>query len=291
MIGSAVASVRSFNRTVTERIGALEQEYLARGRPLGASRLLWEVGEGEDVRVLRARLGLDSGYLSRLVRQLEAEGLVEVGPSPADRRVRHVSPTPKGRAERTLLDRRSDDLAESILEPLTPTHRTRLVDAMAEVERLLTASAVDLRPVDPGSADATRCLRAYFAELIERSATGLDVDSALPNPDELRGAGDAFVVAYLQGSAVGCCALKQYDGGWAELKRMWVTPRVRGLGLGRRLLAHMESLARQAGVGRLRLDTNEHLVEALAMYRSAGYVDIPRYTDEVFATHWFEKHL
>src|SRR3954462_4413259 len=115
----AIQHVRRFNRAVTQRIGALDDGYLARGRPLGASRVLWEIGEdGADLRTLRARLGLDSGYLSRLLRRLEAEGLVAVAPDAADRRVRRVRLTKGGRTERAPLDRRSDDVARSLLEPL-----------------------------------------------------------------------------------------------------------------------------------------------------------------------------
>src|ERR687888_1545667 len=104
---TAIEHVRSFNRTVTERIGALQDEYLARGRPLGASRVLWEIGrDGTDLRALRARLDLDSGYLSRLVRGLERDGLVVVEPGPNDRRVRASALTDAGRAERDVLDER-----------------------------------------------------------------------------------------------------------------------------------------------------------------------------------------
>ena len=89
-----IATVRAFNRIVTETVGALNETYLARGRSLGASRLLWEIGErGADVRELRARLGLDSGYLSRLLRGLESEGLVVVAGANRDARVRRVTLT------------------------------------------------------------------------------------------------------------------------------------------------------------------------------------------------------
>src|SRR4051794_27009578 len=115
---AAVRTVRSFNRTVTQRVGALNDHYLARDRPLGAARLLWEIGPaGCDVRTLRSRLGLDSGYLSRLLRSLEASGLVTVGPSNGDKRIRRAILTRKGRAEVRLLDQRSDALARSMLEP------------------------------------------------------------------------------------------------------------------------------------------------------------------------------
>src|SRR5690349_3822198 len=105
----ATAQVRSFNRLVTRRVGALEDTYLARGRPLGASRVLWEIGNGvRDLRSLRARLDLDAGYLTRLVQSLEREGLVAVEPDPADRRLRAVNLTAAGHAERAELDRASD---------------------------------------------------------------------------------------------------------------------------------------------------------------------------------------
>src|SRR4051812_20739897 len=126
----AVAQVRSFNRTVTERIGALETSYLARQRPLGASRVLWEIDAGADVRDLRVRLRLDSGYLSRLLRALEAEGLVTVEADREDRRVRTARLTAAGDAERARLDADSDALARALLEPLSQGQRLRLLQAM-----------------------------------------------------------------------------------------------------------------------------------------------------------------
>src|SRR5262245_13153670 len=102
--GVAIGRVRAFNRTVTQRVGALQDHYLARNRSLGEARVLWEIGDdGCDVRTLRARLALDSGYLSRLLRSLEAAGLLRVGPSEDDARVRTARLTRKGRAERSLL--------------------------------------------------------------------------------------------------------------------------------------------------------------------------------------------
>src|SRR5262245_50967104 len=145
-----IADVRRFNRVVTERVGALEDHYLTRDRPLGQARLLWEIGSGGcDFRTRRSRLGLDSGYCSRLLRELERDGLVVVEPSERDRRVRTARLTQAGRAERALLDRRSDALARSLLKPLDDRQRDRLVTAMGEVERLLTASMVQIRRVDP----------------------------------------------------------------------------------------------------------------------------------------------
>src|SRR3712207_5244837 len=167
---SDVAQVRRFNRTVTQRVGALDDHFLSLDRPLAASRLLWEIGtEGGEVVMLRARLGVDSGQMSRMLRALEADGLVTVTPSEADGRVRIARLTEKGRAERALLDDRGDELAESILDPLDDAQRAELVSAMRTVERLLAASLVEIRQVDPEDPDAQRCLRAYVAELNRRA--------------------------------------------------------------------------------------------------------------------------
>src|SRR5690349_15534177 len=145
-----LSQVRSFNRVVVQSVGALEDRYLSRRLPLGEARVLWEIGpDGCDVRTLRARLDLDSGYLSRLLRSLEGAGLLSVRPSEHDRRVRTAHLTRKGRAERDLLDRRSDELARSFLEPLSDRDRETLVAAMAEVERLLTAGLVRFDVADP----------------------------------------------------------------------------------------------------------------------------------------------
>src|SRR5215213_7895058 len=138
MRDASIDKVRSFNRTVTLRIGALSDRFLARGRPLGAARMLWEIGpDGCEVRALRNRLDLDSGHTSRLLRSLEAAGIVRVAPSASDRRIRVATLTRAGLAERGLLDQRSDELAESLLAPLDAERRERLVDAMRTVERLL----------------------------------------------------------------------------------------------------------------------------------------------------------
>jgi DNA-binding MarR family transcriptional regulator/GNAT superfamily N-acetyltransferase len=285
--------VRRFNRTVTARVGVLHDHYLGRDRPVGEARLLWETGEdGRDVRRLRERLGLDSGYVSRLLRSLEAAGLVTVEPHPDDRRVRTVRLTDAGRAERALLDRRSDELAGSLLAPLNAGQRARLVAAMAEVERLLTAATVTLDPVDPAHPDAERCLRAYYTELGQRLDTGFDpARSLLPDPGELRAPRGVFLVARLHGEPVGCAGLKLPQGAPAEIKRMWVAPGARGLGLGRRFLAELEERAARLGRDVLRLDTNKVLTEAIGLYHACGYREVPAFNDEPYAHHWFEKRI
>jgi DNA-binding MarR family transcriptional regulator/GNAT superfamily N-acetyltransferase len=288
-----VGDVRSFNRTVTARVGALQDEYLARGRPLGASRVLWEIGDdATDVRALRARLDLDSGYLSRLLRSLERERLVVVGPDRADKRVRTVRLTAAGRAERELLDRRSDELARSLLAPLSTEHRTRLVEAMGVVERLLTAGLVEVAIEPPTTSAARFCLESYFAELRTRFDTGFDpTHSISADPEELTEPAGLLLVARLRDEPVGCGALKLHASAPAEIKRMWVAPTARGLGVGRRILQELEAHARARGAAVVHLETNETLREAAALYRSAGYVEVEPFNDEPYAHHWFEKRL
>src|SRR5262245_51163302 len=288
-----VRQLRSFNRTVTERIGALDDHYLARGRPLGASRVLWEVGQdGTDVRTLRARLGLDSGYLSRLLRGLERDGLVTVDQLESDRRVRVVRRTSAGDAELGEINRLSDDLALSLLEPLDARQRSRLVEAVATVERLFTAGMVEIAPDDPASEDARFCVESYFAEIGVRMEHGFD--PALSRYGDIKEFVEPvgmLLLAHLRGEPVGCGALRFGDEGATEIKRMWLSPSVRGLGLGRRLLGELERRAREHGARVLRLDTNHVLEEAIALYRSTGYEQVPAFNDEHHADLWFEKRI
>jgi DNA-binding MarR family transcriptional regulator/GNAT superfamily N-acetyltransferase len=288
-----VEQVRRFNRTVTQRVGALNDRFLARDRPLAEARMLWEIGpDGCEVRSLRSRLELDSGHASRLLRSLEADGLVEVVPSAADGRVRTARLTRAGLAERAVVDGRSDELARSFLEPLTTAQRDRLVAAMAEVERLLTAAMVAIRPVDPAGPDARFCIRAYFAELDRRSGTAFDpARGTSAEPHELRPPSGLFLVAYLRSEPIGCGAVKHNEGLPSDIKRLWVAEQARGLGLGRRLLGALEAEAERHGARGVRLDTHRALTEAIALYRSSGYVEVPAFNDEPFAHHWFEKLL
>jgi DNA-binding MarR family transcriptional regulator/GNAT superfamily N-acetyltransferase len=289
----AVRQVRSFNRTLTEGIGALDDRFLGRALPLGEARLLWEIGpDGAEVRTLGDRLGLDSEHVSRILRSLERQELVLVRPSPHDRRVRRAHLTDSGVAERAELDRRSDGLALRILEPLSERQRATLVAAMTEVERLIQASMVRFAIEDPTTPDARSCLEQYFAELDVRFAAGFDPALSISaDAHELTAPAGALLIARLRGRPVGCGALKLHRDAPAELKRMWIAPAARGLGLGRRLLEELERHACDAGVAVLRLETNHALTEAIALYRRSGYVEVEAFNDEPYAQHWFEKRL
>lgn len=293
MDAALIDQVRRFNRTVTQRVGALNDAYLSRGRPLGQSRVLWEIGpDGCEVRALRERLDLDSGYLSRLLQTLQADGLIEVEADETDRRVRTARLTRAGLAERAELDRHSDDLAVSILQPLNGRQRDRLITAMIEVERLLVASMVRVTVLDPRRPEARHCLEACVAELAHRFDGGFDPARSIPaGDDDLSPPAGLFLVAILHGEPVGCGGLKLHEDGWAEVKRMWVSPAVRGLGLGRRLLAELETEAGAHGMRTLRLETNRALTEAIGLYRAAGYREVDAFNAEPYAHHWFEKSI
>lgn len=293
MHADEIQLLRSFNRVVTERIGALDEEYLARGRPLGASRVLWEIGPtGTDVRTLRTRLGLDSGYLSRLLRGLEQEGLVVVEQDAGDRRLRVARRTPAGEAEAGELDRLSDDLARALLAPLDGQRRRQLLEAAATVQRLLTAGMVEITVEDAGTDEARRCIEAYYAELDVRFDAGFDPAlSRFGDVAEYAEPAGLLMLARLRGEAIACGGLKFTSPEATEIKRMWVSPAARGLGVGRRLLTALEDEARRRGAERVRLDTNHNLSEAITLYRASGYTEVPAFNDERYADHWFEKRL
>jgi GNAT superfamily N-acetyltransferase len=151
---------------------------------------------------------------------------------------------------------------------------------------------VEIEVVDPDRADARFCLGEYFAELDRRFDAGFDPGASIPaDADDMRLPAGLFLVATLDGEPVGCGALKLHGEEPTELKRMWVSPAVRGSGVGRRLLAELEMQAVAHGSRRIRLETNRTLSEAIAMYRRSGYREVAAFNSEAYAHHWFEKDL
>lgn len=288
-----VSVLRRFNRTHTRRVGALDESFLGSGRPLGPSRVLYEIGpDGASVLEIRHRLGLDAGYTSRLLRRLERDDLIVLATDPADARRRVAHLTPAGRRAWRELDRASDELAVSLLAPLTDRCRHELAEALATADRLLRAATVDFEVVDPRSDLATTAMQRYFDELHARFEGGFDPGDTLvadaPGFDPPHG---AFVVAVADSAGVACGGLQRVDATTSEIKRMWVDPDWRGVGLGRRVLARLEELAADRGATRVVLDTNAVLTEAIAMYDRAGYTAVDRYNDNPYAQRWFAKEL
>jgi len=288
-----IAQFRTFNRTVTRCIGVLQDRFLGRDRPLGESRLLFEIGnEGSDVRSLRMRLGLDSGYASRLLRSLENQGLVKTGTSSGDARVRFASLTAKGKSESRTLDRLSDGVAIGILDNLDETRRARLTDAMRTVETLLRASETAIGAYPANSKQAQWCLEQYYMLLNDRFEQGYDPGNAQPTDHaDFEPPNGVFLVAKCRDKLVGCIGLRTVSKGIGEIKRLWVAESARGMGLGQRLLVLSEEHARQMSLIKLRLDTNKSLTEAQALYLKNGYAEVAPFNDDPYPDHWFEKTL
>jgi len=166
------------------------------------------------------------------------------------------------------------------------------VEAMGVVERLLTAGPVETRIEEPTSAAVRHCFQSYLAELDARFETGFDPGRSISaDADELSQPRGLVLLARLRDEPIGCAALKLHGSDPAEIKRMWIDPTARGLGLGRRLLRELEEHACRRGATLVRLETNRALAEAIALYRSAGYIEVGPFNDEPYAHHWFEKRL
>ncbi|ARM88919.1 transcriptional regulator/N-acetyltransferase domain-containing protein [Rhizobium sp. CIAT894] len=291
MIYDPVARVRRFNRAVTSEVGALDTSFLGRGRPLGAARVLNSIGRGQsDVAVIRDHLGLDSGLMSRLLRSLEEEGLVETVPNPEDARRRIARLTETGRSEFQAYEALSNAQATSFLA--RHRHPEELLRAMDIVASSLRRDRIVLEEEDPRHRNARYCLSEYYGELARRFEKGFDVSlSRDPDAWDMVRPRGAFLVAMSDDLPIGCVGLKGDGGEVAEIKRLWVAPSARGLGLAKRLMTAAEDIARELSVKLLRLDTNSALAEAQKLYRATGWNEIERFNDDPYPDTFFEKRL
>ncbi|WBL81883.1 bifunctional helix-turn-helix transcriptional regulator/GNAT family N-acetyltransferase [Bradyrhizobium xenonodulans] len=286
-----VSRVRRFNRAVTSAVGALDNSFLGRGRPLGAARVLNAIGQGRsDVADIRDYLGLDSGLMSRLLRSLEDEGLIETTAHADDARRRVATLTRTGRREFAAYEALSNKQAEGFLAQHSQAEA--LLAAMDLIASALTRERISLDEMDPRSDEARYCLGEYYAELGRRFKQGFDVSlSRDPNAKDMRRPRGTFIVAMSDTLPIGCVGLKGTDHGYAEIKRLWVAPAARGLRLGQRLMDTAEDAGRELGIALLRLDTNSALAEAGQLYRKTGWREIPRFNDDPYPDLFFEKRI
>ncbi|WFU29849.1 helix-turn-helix domain-containing GNAT family N-acetyltransferase [Bradyrhizobium brasilense] len=286
-----VSRVRRFNRAVTSAVGALDTSFLGRGRPLGAARVLNAIGHGRaDVGEIRDYLGLDSGLMSRLLRSLEDEGLIETTAHGDDARRRIARLTAAGRREFNAYEAISNRQAKDFLAH--HSQREALLAAMDLIASALGRDGTALDEMDPRGDEARYCLGEYYTELARRFEKGFDVKlSRDPEAKDMVRPRGSFIVAMSDGLPIGCVGLKGSGAEFAEIKRLWVAPGARGLGLGRRLMDAAEKAARELGIAVLRLDTNSALPEAGQLYRRTGWTEIPRFNDDPYPDLFFEKHL
>lgn len=288
----AIARLRRFNRAVTREVGALDTSFLGRGRPLGAARVLQLVRpEGTCVALIRDRLGLDSGLMSRFLRALEREGLIVTAADPADRRRRTARLTDSGWAEMAAYDAIGRDRAARLIAR-AGSRAAEVVAAMDLIATLLNRDQQEIRPADPDTPEAIYCLQSYFDELGQR-IHGLDTSKFIvPDlaSDSYRPPHGRFLIAWSDDLPVGCVSLRPLDGTVAEVKRLWVDASARGQGLARRLMTAIEDEARRMGLTALKLDSNSALTEALALYHATGWRETAPYTGAP-ANIWLEKAL
>src|ERR1700761_7397961 len=231
----AIKRVRRFNRAVTAAVGALDESFLGRGRPLGSARVINASGQGRtDVAVLREYLGIETSLMSRLLRGLEDEGLIETLVSPHDARRRIVRLTKTGKAEFRAYERLSNTQAEAILATHARSHD--LLAAMDLIASTLGRDRVVIEEMNPRDEAASYCLGAYYEEIASRFEHGFEVSrSRDPAAERMMRPYGAFLVAWSDDLPVGCVGLKGEGQGIGEIKRLWVAPSARGIGLSKRL--------------------------------------------------------
>ena len=285
----AIAAVRRFNRFYTRRIGVLDEGLLDTPFTLAESRLLWELAHRERTTAseLARDLGLDRGYMSRLLRGLRERGLVTSTRAPHDARHSLLALTADGRKAYAPLDRRTQAQVASMLEALAEAERSRLVAAMGTIERLLEpepghAAPWLLRPHRPG--DLGWVIARHGALYAHEYGWDIRFEALVARiaahfVEHLEPQREACWIAERDGTNVGCVFLVQARDdatdailpGVAQLRLLLVEPSARGLGIGARLVDECERFARAAGYRRIVLWTNSVLVAARAIYAKAGY--------------------
>jgi DNA-binding MarR family transcriptional regulator/GNAT superfamily N-acetyltransferase len=281
-LDTRIAAVRGFNRFYTRHVGALNEGLLRSAFSLTEMRVLYELAHRDrpTARELAKDLGLDPGYLSRILKAFEARGMVEKLPCEVDGRQQRLALTPGGLEAFTPFDRASSDEVAAVLAKLTPAEQERLVRAMATVERLLGSGAEPrpphvLRPPRPGDYGTIigrqgalyaqeygwdETFEALVAEIVAAFIKGFD-------PTRER-----CWVAERDGEIVGSVFVVRQSDEIAKLRLLYVDAAARGLGIGGRLVDECVRFARDAGYATLTLWTNDVLVSARRIYEGAGFV-------------------
>ena len=275
-----VAAIRAFNRFYTARVGALRDGLLATAHPLPEARVLYELGQVEDIDFadLRRTLDLDAGYLSRLLARLEQQGLVARERAAHDGRRQRLTLTAEGRSAYETLDQRSAAEIATLLDGLADSDRRRLLDALQTVrdvlERAPRPQAFVLRDPQPGDygwvVQRHGALYAHehaFDATFEALVARIVADYANAHDP----ACERAWIAEASGRPVGCIFCMRRDERTAQLRCLLVEPSARGMGVGQALVDACVAFAREAGYERIVLWTNDVLVDARRLYERAGF--------------------
>jgi len=276
---TAVAAIRAFNRFYTRQVGVLERHLMGSPFSLTEARVIYELAQRPDQTAgdIGATLGLDAGYLSRMLQGFVGDGLVAKKPSPQDRRQHHLALTAKGRAAAAKLARAADAEAATMLAPLSAADTGRLVAAMATIERLLRgakAAEASLRAPLPGDMGfVVQSHGAFYAAEYGYDASfealvAEIVASFIKSFDASR---ERCWIAELDGRPVGSLFLVKASDEVAKLRLMLIDPAARGRGLGARLIDEAIGFARHCGYRRITLWTQSNLIAARKLYQSAGF--------------------
>lgn len=296
-IGDAVLAVREFNRFYTARLGLLRRRHLDGEFSLTEARLLYEVGAEAHVTasMLRARLGLDAGYISRLLAMLTKQGVVAQTVSERDGRERLLTLTEDGRRKVAELNARSSEEIRGMLEPLSRKEREALLGSLNKVQSILGAAerrdkspAVRVVRIEQMTEDALELLEEYY-EAVQVVVRDGAAAMAKIISDETSG----MWLAYLGERPVGCVVLRRLESIplAGECKRLYVQPEARGLRIADALMDAEEEYARSKGLVWVYLDSHDGLKTAIALYRKRGYVDCERYNENPQATVFLRKRI
>ena len=277
-----ISAVRAFNRFYTRKLGVLDQQLLKSPFSLSEARVLYELATCENLaaKEIGIELGLDPGYLSRIIQNFDENGLITREPLPADRRQYRLSLTAKGRQAFEKLNRTSHDEIGAMLATLPRGDGERLVKAMAVIERLLGRSHASPAPAilrDPRPGDMGWVVQShgalYASEYgFDAAFEGLVAEIASKFLGSFDASRERCWIADLDGAQVGSVFLVRHSDDVAKLRLLLVDPAGRGQGLGRRLVAECISFAQACGYRRITLWTQSILVAARRIYQDAGFV-------------------